>query len=212
MKSYFQQCGIARALDIVGDRWTLLIVRELLMTDGCRYTDLQAGLPGIASNLLANRIREMEANGLITRTEAPPPVATTLFRLTQRGRELEPVLATLGQWGVPLIERQKSGKPFRSILLKLPIEMNLKGTPQNKTPKIAVLQTGNEPLTLSISSTGVKVRPGTPDRSDLTLSGDPYSILGLLLKKMSLHEALVAGVRLDGDPTVLDSMRMKHVD
>src|SRR5919109_751412 len=104
MRSYGQRCALARALDVVGDRWTLLIVRELLIRQPCRYTDLQYGLPGIATNLLADRLRQLEENGVITREAAPPPVATTVFRLTPRGEALQPVIAALGEWGVPLLQ------------------------------------------------------------------------------------------------------------
>src|ERR1700734_3222557 len=97
MRSYGQFCSIAKALDVVGDRWSLLIIRELSIRDGLRYTDLKDGLPGIATNLLADRIRELEAAGLIRREEAPPPVATTLFHLTQAGRELRPSLDAVSE-------------------------------------------------------------------------------------------------------------------
>ena len=79
MRSYGQYCSVAKALDVVGDRWTLLIVRELLLQGPCRYTDLRNGLPGIATNLLADRLSELESAGLVRREEAAPPVATTLF-------------------------------------------------------------------------------------------------------------------------------------
>ncbi|HEY6225275.1 MAG TPA: helix-turn-helix domain-containing protein, partial [Gemmatimonadales bacterium] len=82
MRTYAQYCGLARALDVVGDRWTLLIVRELLLRESCRYTDLLSGLPGIATNLLAGRLADLEAAGVIVREEAPPPIATTIYRLT----------------------------------------------------------------------------------------------------------------------------------
>src|SRR3984957_17610884 len=100
MRSYGQYCSVAKALDVIGDRWTLLIVRELLVGAPCRYTDLKNGLPGIATNLLADRIRELEAAGLVRREEAPPPVATTLVHLTETGAALEPVLKALGSWGM----------------------------------------------------------------------------------------------------------------
>ena len=92
MRSYDEYCALAKSLDVVGDRWTLLIVRELELRGACRYTDLRNGLPGIATNLLADRLRELEAAGLVAREEAPPPVATTLFQLTERGnvRDLMP--------------------------------------------------------------------------------------------------------------------------
>ncbi len=96
MRSYHQYCGLAKALDVIGDRWTLLIVRELLLRERCRYTDLRNGLPGIATNLLADRLRELEEAGIVSREEAPPPIATTVFRLTSRGRELEPIVNQIG--------------------------------------------------------------------------------------------------------------------
>src|SRR5579859_3254227 len=100
MRSYSQYCSVAKALDVIGDRWTMLVIRELLLQGPCRYTDLKNGLPGIASNLLAERLRELEAAGLIRREEAPPPVASTLFHLTESGNGLRPVLGALGAWGI----------------------------------------------------------------------------------------------------------------
>ena len=98
MRSYGQYCSIAKALDVVGDRWTLLIVRELLVRGPCRYSDLQRGLPGIATNLLAGRLRELVDAGVVSRTEAEPPVATALFALTPWGEQLRPVVLALGRW------------------------------------------------------------------------------------------------------------------
>ena len=94
MRSYGQYCSVAKALDVVGDRWNLLIVRELLLRAPLRYTDLRRGLPGIATNLLSDRLRALEAGGVVTREEAPPPIATTVFELTERGRQLDSVLST----------------------------------------------------------------------------------------------------------------------
>ena len=103
MRSYRQYCALARALDVVGDRWTLLIVRELGLRGASRYTDLQYGLPGIATNLLADRLREMEEADIVRRHVGPPPVAAALFELTERGEELAPVLMALGRWGTELM-------------------------------------------------------------------------------------------------------------
>src|ERR1700735_4064427 len=105
MRSYGQYCSIAKALDVVGDRWTLLIIRELLIRGACRYTDLKDGLPGIATNLLADRLRELESAGLIRREEAPPPVATTLFHLTDVGASLLPVIEAIARWGIGAMPR-----------------------------------------------------------------------------------------------------------
>src|SRR5207302_9460106 len=106
MRSYDEYCALAKSLDVVGDRWTLLIVRELALRGACRYTDLRNGLPGIATNLLTERLRELENAGVIAPQEAPPPIATTLYRLTPRGGQLRPVLASLVRCGMPLMTEQ----------------------------------------------------------------------------------------------------------
>ena len=125
MRSYDEYCAIAKSLDVVGDRWTLLIVRELALRGACRYTDLRNGLPGIATNLLAERLRELEHAGVIEREEAPPPIATTLLRLTPRGEQLRPVLEDLVRWGVPLMTEQKPDDAVRSHWLAWALELML---------------------------------------------------------------------------------------
>src|SRR5215471_2316743 len=125
MRSYSQYCAAAKALDVVGDRWNLLIVRELLLQGPCRYTDLLNGLPGIATNLLADRLRELEQAEIVSREDAPPPIATTLFRLTPRGERLKGVLVELGRWGAPLMAESAEGDAYRDYWLALPIELYL---------------------------------------------------------------------------------------
>src|SRR5436305_8787571 len=125
MRSYDEYCAIAKSLDVVGDRWTLLIVRELALRGASRYTDLRNGLPGIATNLLADRLRELERAGVIAREDAPPPVATALFRLTPRGEELRPVLDGLVRWGLPLMNEQKPRDAVRSHWLAGALEAML---------------------------------------------------------------------------------------
>ena len=126
MRTYRQYCSIAKALDIVGDRWTLLIVREMLVRGPARYTDIREGVPGIATNLLADRLRELIREGLVSRRDAPPPVAATVFELTERGRELEPVLLALGRWGAPYMSDGPSeDDQFRSRWLAWPAAMFL---------------------------------------------------------------------------------------
>src|ERR1700722_12004671 len=114
MRSYGQFCSVAKALDVIGDRWTLLIIRELLLRGACRYTDLKNGLPGIATNLLADRIRELEAAGLVAGEEAPPPIATPLVRLTDAGAELEPLVRALSSWGIRFMAEPIGDDAFRT--------------------------------------------------------------------------------------------------
>ncbi|MFB9445590.1 helix-turn-helix transcriptional regulator [Dactylosporangium vinaceum] len=102
MRTYGQFCGIARALDVVGDRWVLLIVRELIAAPA-RFTDLRRNLPGIATNLLAERLRTMTEHGLVTVVAPQPPVGTHVYELTERGRALGPTLRALARWSLPLM-------------------------------------------------------------------------------------------------------------
>src|SRR2546421_12497777 len=97
-RSYQQFCGIARALDLAGERWALLVVRELVLGPK-RFTDLRAGLPGIGSNVLAARLKELEQNGVVARRRLPPPAASAVYELTEYGRELEEVVLAFGRWG-----------------------------------------------------------------------------------------------------------------
>ena len=98
MRTYGDRCGIARALDAVGDRWALLVVRELLLGPK-RFTDLRGGLPKVSPDVLAQRLRELEEHGVLRRARLPPPAASQVYELTERGRELEPVILALGRWG-----------------------------------------------------------------------------------------------------------------
>jgi len=99
VRSYQQFCPAARALDVVGERWTLLIVRDLLLGPK-RYTDLQAGLPGIGPNVLADRLRSLEGAGLVRKRRLPPPAASTVYELTELGAGLRPALEELFRWGL----------------------------------------------------------------------------------------------------------------
>ncbi len=107
-KSYNQNCPIARGLDILGERWTLLILRELI-GGARRYSDLRAELPAIATNLLADRLRELEASGIVDRTELPPPIARTVYTLSELGwRKVPPVIQAIAMFGLDLIEPDAS--------------------------------------------------------------------------------------------------------
>ncbi|MFD5819835.1 winged helix-turn-helix transcriptional regulator [Streptomyces sp. NPDC127038] len=119
-RSYDQYCSAARALDVVGDRWTLLIVRELLGGPR-RYTDLHADLPGVSTDVLASRLKDMERDGLTTRRRLPPPGAAYVYELTERGRELLPVLHALGEWGGPALGDRRPTDAVRAHWFALPL-------------------------------------------------------------------------------------------
>jgi DNA-binding HxlR family transcriptional regulator len=204
MRSYDEYCAVAKSLDVVGDRWTLLIVRELALRGACRYTDLRSGLPGIASNLLAERLRELEHAGVITREDAPPPIATALFRLTSRGEQLRPVLEDLARWGVPLMSEQKPGDSVRSHWLAWALEAIISDRQPESPPVTLELQTGDQPIVLETRAGAIHTRLGPAEDADLTLAGPAKPILGLLLGLRELADAKAAGVTYRGDPAILD--------
>ncbi|MFI7412087.1 winged helix-turn-helix transcriptional regulator [Streptomyces sp. NPDC049627] len=119
-RSYDQYCSAARALDLVGDRWTLLIVRELLAGPR-RYTDLHADLPGVSTDVLASRLKDMERDGISTRRRLPPPGAAYVYELTPRGRELLPVLQALGEWGQAELGERRPTDAVRAHWFALPL-------------------------------------------------------------------------------------------
>ena len=207
MRSYHQYCALARALDVVGDRWTLLIVRELLLRGPCRYTDLRDGLPGIATNLLADRLRELESAGLIRRETAASPGGAEPYRLTERGERLEPVLHELGRWGGPLLARAGRGDEFRAHWLLLPAAIHLKDHAPNRPPVTLEVRSGGEAITIEATAGVVKVRPGAASTPDAVLTGPPQTIIAVLTGKLGLAEAAAAGLRYEGDPATLRRLR-----
>jgi DNA-binding HxlR family transcriptional regulator len=207
MRSYGEYCAIAKSLDVVGDRWTLLIVRELVLRGACRYTDLRNGLPGIASNLLAERLRELERAGVIAREDAPPPIATTLFRLTPRGEELERVLDELFRWGLPLMSEQKPDDAVRSHWLAGALEAMLTDRQPDASPVTVALQTGDQPIVLETRDGAIHSRTGPVENADATLAGPPKPILGLLLGRRELADAKADGVSYQGDAAILERIR-----
>jgi DNA-binding HxlR family transcriptional regulator len=109
---YGQFCAAARALDVVGERWTLLIVRELLLGPQ-RYTDLLGGLGGVSPNVLAERLKKLEELGIVTKRKLPPPAASTVYELTQLGAGLAPVLGELIRWGLNFLTQRRPGETAR---------------------------------------------------------------------------------------------------
>ena len=203
MRSYHQYCSVARALDVVGERWTLLIVRELMTRGACRYTDLRAGLPGIATNLLATRLRELEAAGIVEREDAPPPIATTLFRLTPRGLALRPVLEDLGRWGAPLMREADDEDAFRAQWLKLPVRMFLSDKSPGEPPATIQIHAGSESAVIEVAGGAVTMRLGTEPRPDASLTGPPQLVIALLGGRLSPDAAEERGLRREGSPSAL---------
>ncbi|WP_188194323.1 winged helix-turn-helix transcriptional regulator [Nonomuraea sp. SYSU D8015] len=204
MRSYHQYCSMARALDLVGDRWTLLIVRELLTQGPCRFSDLRRGLPGIASNLLAERLREMESAALIARHDEPPPIAATLISLTDRGQDLSGVVRELTRWGAPLMLDPPEGDAFRMHWFSLPLRHLCRdGAPDEPgiTVRLGDLHDGCD----IIAEHGqVDVRPcSTERRPDATITAPPEVLVALFTGQLTIRAATAEGLVVDGSTAAL---------
>lgn len=203
-RSYNQYCGLAYALDIIGERWTLLIVRELIPGPR-RFTDLLDGLPGISTNLLSERLKSLEQQGLLCRRILPPPAGSTVYELTSLGRALEKSLIELGKWGSQFVP---SSSEDASLLNVGSYALTLKTFFR---PEIALgvsdtyeLHIDNEVLQVRINAGELQVRQGEAFNADLVLYTDMPSYLGLLTGQIKPDEAISSGrVRIDGDPGAL---------
>jgi DNA-binding HxlR family transcriptional regulator len=203
MRTYGQYCSIARALDVVGDRWTLLIVRELLLQGPCRFTDLKNGLPGIAANLLSGRLKELEDASLIGREAAPPPVATTLYSLTENGLALEPVLKALGLWGLRYMAVERPDDAFRAQWLAYaPVWFTTDADPGAPRAVIQLIASGEQAV-IEIGEGQVTTRTGRAADPDLVLDGPPRVILGLLTGMLDIHGATQLGLTVSGHQHLL---------
>jgi DNA-binding HxlR family transcriptional regulator len=211
VRSYSQSCPIAKTLDIVGDRWNLLIVRELLIYGRCRYTDLRAGLPGIATNLLADRLRQLEQAGVIVREDPSPPVSTAVFALTERGAALEPVLRELALWGAPLMIDLAEGE-FRDHWLPL-IAGTYLADHEPQRPAIEIqLNPQTEPAILATRGAAVEVRAGVSEQPVLTIAGPATAVAGVLTGQLTLDRAREAGLTCTGDLAALARIRGPEQD
>lgn len=152
-RSYAQFCPIARTMDVVGDRWTLLIVRELL-TGAKRYTDLKAALGGMGSNLLAQRLRELEEAGIVRRADLPPPAARTVYELTARGLELEPVLAEIARFGLPYLDIPTEDEPMNPGHVPLALRALVRTEELPDTSLTISLELDEEAWTLRVAPAG----------------------------------------------------------
>jgi len=204
MKSYGQLCAVARALDVVGDRWTLLIVRELLIRGRARFTDLQRGLPGVAPNLLAQRLRDLEGGDVVRRETATPPAAGTLYALTGRGEQLEGVVRELLRWGAPTVAEAPAQSTFQMHWLSMPARYLARDNDPTAAATTIRFGTPTDGFDLTAAEGVVDVGPCAPDRApDATVDGPGQVLVGLLQGAITLARAETLGVRVDGDDRAL---------
>ena len=200
MRSYQQYCGLARGLDVIGDRWVLLIVRELLPGPR-RYSELLDGLPGIATNLLADRLRSMEDNDLVTKRD------DDRYALTDRGEGLSDVVYAIGRWAYPLMGKMQAGETFRSHWIAHPLAAMFPGEDPSRPELVIEVRCGDQPMTVQSAAGRVRVLRGPAPAPDLVLTGPPDAVVGLFARRIDLDEAKARGVAVTGDGRRLRKLR-----
>jgi DNA-binding HxlR family transcriptional regulator len=191
-KSYDHYCGVAHALDLVGDRWALLVVRELMHGEK-RYTDLLDHLPGIGTNILASRLRELEANGVVTKRRLPPPAASRVYELTEYGLALKPVIRELALWGA-----RSLGPPTREDELFPGWLENVLDTilAPVAPPGSFEFRFGGEVAALVDG----EAQAGPLDDPDVTIAGDPEGLYHLFVDRR------LDDVAIEGDRDLLEQL------
>jgi len=193
MKSYKQYCGLARALDIVGERWTLLIVRELL-PGGRRYTDLLHALPGLTTNLLARRLRHLEEQGVVVREPLPPPARATVYALTPLGRQLEPAILALGRFGSRWLTQPRPDDHLAIRPMMVSLQRRYTG---GMAPVVIALVADGAPYRLEVTPASLVVRDGPSPDATTRVSGPQQAFAAALGRGIPAREC---GLTIDGDP------------
>lgn len=199
-RSYGQYCGLARALDIVGERWNLLIVRELL-PGPLRYNELKSSLAGIASNLLAERLRTLEEHGILERRLGDSGV---LYALTPWGAELRVPMEALGRWAAPLVATGRGSDSFQPRWLVLALPALLHGV--TATPAVELgLDIEGFAIVLHIDERGPRVTVGPDHAATTKLEAPAEIIVGLAAGAITVAQAR-SSIRVQGDPGLLDKV------
>lgn len=199
-RSYGQYCGIARSLDTVGDRWSLLIVRELLLGP-LRYSELAAALDGIATNLLADRLRSLQTAGVIERRVGETGGVT--YALTPWGLQLRETVESLVRWSAPLMIRGRDGDAFEPRWLAVALPALLHGRTAKRPAEVGIEVPGLS-LTLRIDKDGTHVTTDPDHRPDTTITAEPEVVLGLAAGALTVDQALAVAT-LEGDRRVLNT-------
>jgi DNA-binding HxlR family transcriptional regulator len=196
-RTYGDPCGVARALDLVGERWALLVVRELLLGPK-RFTDLRAGLPHVSADVLSQRLRELESAGVLRRDKLPPPAGSRVYELTSWGRELEPVVLALGSWGsqAPFPPGDAELSPDSLAIALLTVFRPTAATRQRRYE----LRIGEQRFDARVSEGKLAIRGGSSEAPDATISSDPGTLTRVLWHNYPLARAVRAReLEIEGD-------------
>ena len=204
MRTYDDACAAAHALDLIGERWALLVVRELLLGPK-RFTDLRAGLPGASPNVLAQRLRELERAGVVQRRKLPPPAASRVYELTDWGEDLELVITQLGHWGArsPLRPRD-AGLSVDSLILSFRTMFDPRAADGLRASY--ELRLGEDRFRVEVDDGRFEVVRGAADRPEAVIETSSATLAALVYEDRDLAEALHSGdVKIEGDESAVKS-------
>ena len=205
-RNYQQYCSLARALDLVGERWTLLIIRDLLAGPR-RYKDLQDSLDGIGTNLLASRLKELEANDLIESTTLAPHSSARAYQLTARGRALEQSVVALAQWGLPLLDAPRDDGHWRPHWNHIALKARFNEVAARDIDETYALEIGGYPHYVSVRDGRIETREGVPPHADLVLRADSETFVSIVEGKLNLKDAIAQGLmQMEGSGETLVRM------
>jgi DNA-binding HxlR family transcriptional regulator len=203
MRTYGDGCAIAHGLDLVGERWALLVVRELLLGPK-RYTDLRRGLPNASPNVLSERLRELERAGVIRRDKLPPPASARVYELTEWGRELEETVISLGRWAArsPSLP---SDAPIGADSMILALRSRFDPGAADGLRAGYELRLGEDRFRMTVADDAIEVARGAADRADATIATDPGTLAAVLWGGRPLADAQRAGtITIEGDPAAVE--------
>lgn len=203
-RSYGQICGLSRALEIVGERWALLIVRDLIQGPK-RFTDLRQGLPRIPTNVLSARLKELEQSGVLQRRILPRPATAVVYELTDYGRELDDILMRLGLWGAQSMGPPEADDIYTpdSLMMGMRACYYAAGSPRPPTPVRYELRIEGVVISLTVQDGELIVFDGPHVAPDLVIETG-HHLAALLTGKITAAEALETGsIRVTGDPELL---------
>jgi DNA-binding HxlR family transcriptional regulator len=198
-RSYEQYCAVAKALDLIGERWTLLVLRDLVHLGPRRFSDLRDGLPGIGANLLTQRLRRLEREGLIQRRRIPPPARGIVYELTELGAALEPTIIELGRWGGRFMgERQVQEAFFPSGHISA-IRATFRAEEASGVRAVYEFRIDGERFNVKVDDGSVSAALGEADEPDIVIEMDVPTSIDLMLRRVAPGEALRSGaVKIDG--------------
>jgi DNA-binding HxlR family transcriptional regulator len=203
-RSYHQFCATARTLDLVGERWTLLIVRELI-TGPKRYKDLLESLPGIGTSLLAARLKHLESVDLIRRVELPPPAGSKVYELTAAGRDLEPAVMAIARWGLKwALDEPAPDDVFRPSWAVLAMEAAYDERAAGGVEETYEFRVGEEVFHATVHDGNVHARHGAAHEPDLVITAAPDAFMDLVAGRATLAQAVKQGwIHADGSRAAL---------